>query len=225
MAIDDAFTIALLHLNGVDTSTTFTDEAGNTWTARGNAQLDTAQKKFGTASLLLDGAGDSADTPDNAKWAFAGDFTIDCQIRLNALPGEGANFPICGQYVDATHYWLFYVTKSAGVYYLGLYGVPAPASFAVITPSTNTWYHVAVVRSGNNIIIFLDGSSIATATDATAFPNIAAVMEIGKSSASYFNGWIDELRISTVPRWTSGFTPPEIEYEPAAGQFIIWSSE
>jgi hypothetical protein len=52
MAVDDAYTVALLHMNGADTSTTFTDEAGTAWTAAGNAQIDTAQKVFGTASGL-----------------------------------------------------------------------------------------------------------------------------------------------------------------------------
>ena len=48
----DANTQLLLHCNGTDTSTTFIDSGntGHTVTANGNAQLDTAQKKFGTAS-------------------------------------------------------------------------------------------------------------------------------------------------------------------------------
>lgn len=66
-------TKSLLHMNGVDASTTFTDTASggtHTWTASGNAQIDTAQSKFGGASGLFDGNGDyiwSADCPD---WAL-----------------------------------------------------------------------------------------------------------------------------------------------------------
>ena len=44
---------SLLHFDGVDASTTFTDVKGKTWTASGSAQLDTAQAKWGPSSLLL----------------------------------------------------------------------------------------------------------------------------------------------------------------------------
>ena len=55
---DDTF--LLMRFNGTDGSITFTDEGVNgvgsahTFSATANAQLDTAKKKFGTASLLLD---------------------------------------------------------------------------------------------------------------------------------------------------------------------------
>ena len=90
MAVDDSYTKALLHFNGSDTSTTFTDESGKTWTGAVTAQLDTAQKKFGTASLLLDGDSDYISTPDHADFDVgSGDFTIDFWVRFNAVPGAG----------------------------------------------------------------------------------------------------------------------------------------
>lgn len=52
MAVDDGYTVVLLHMNGTDASTTFTDESGKTWTAGGNAQIDTAQSKFGQVQGL-----------------------------------------------------------------------------------------------------------------------------------------------------------------------------
>jgi len=50
-----------------------------TVTAVGDAQLDTAQKEFGTASLLLDGSGDYAlvSGQDATYWDLSGDFTIE----------------------------------------------------------------------------------------------------------------------------------------------------
>ena len=85
MAVDDSYTKVLLHMNGTDASTTFTDESGKTWTANGNAQIDTASYKFATGSGLFDGGGDYIDTPDNADFNFgSGDFTIDLQMRRNS---------------------------------------------------------------------------------------------------------------------------------------------
>src|SRR5689334_6463249 len=48
--VDDSYTKALLHFNGSDGSTTFTDESGKTWSVNGDAQIDTAQSEFGGAS-------------------------------------------------------------------------------------------------------------------------------------------------------------------------------
>jgi hypothetical protein len=60
----------LLHADGADASTTVLDSSVNaaTMTPAGNAQIDTAQKVFGTASLLFDGAGDYVDTPVHARY-------------------------------------------------------------------------------------------------------------------------------------------------------------
>jgi hypothetical protein len=48
-------------------------------TTVGHAQVDTAIKKIGTGSLLLDAGGDDRlTTPNNADFAFgAGDYTIE----------------------------------------------------------------------------------------------------------------------------------------------------
>ena len=53
----DANTKLLYHFDGADGSTTFTDSSGNgiNATAYGNAQLDTAKKKIGTASYEATG--------------------------------------------------------------------------------------------------------------------------------------------------------------------------
>ena len=84
---NDGFTKVLLQFNGADASTTITDvNAGgsaHTWTANGNAQIDTAQSKFGGASLLCDGTGDYVTTPDHADFTLgSSDFTIDCWFQV-----------------------------------------------------------------------------------------------------------------------------------------------
>src|SRR5690606_34123168 len=68
---------SLLHFNGSNGSTTFTDEKGVGWTASGDAEISTAQSKFGGSSLSLDGTGDWLDA-SNAGFTFGtGDFTIE----------------------------------------------------------------------------------------------------------------------------------------------------
>ena len=76
----------LLHCDGANAGTTFTDTVGtHTPSAQGDANTDTAQFKFGTASGLLDSTGDYITIPDHADWAMStGEFTIDMWLRLNS---------------------------------------------------------------------------------------------------------------------------------------------
>ena len=52
-AVDDSNTKILLHMDGANAGTVFTDESGKTWTVGGNAQFSTNSPKFGTASGLF----------------------------------------------------------------------------------------------------------------------------------------------------------------------------
>src|SRR5690606_29617491 len=88
----------LLHFEGSDGSATFTDSniggAAKTWTANGNAQIDTAQSKFGAASGLFDGTGDYITTPDHNDFTLgSSDFTIDFWAKRNS----NGNMRIYGQ--------------------------------------------------------------------------------------------------------------------------------
>lgn len=82
----------------------------------------------------------------------------------------------------------------------------------------DTWYHIALVRNGNNWHLFLDGDEKAMETiDYTLFsgtsPARIGVIVAASTFVNYFNGFIDELRVSNgIARWTSNFTPPSAAY-------------
>ena len=223
----DSYTMLLLHANGNDASTTFTDSGvtGYTVTAYDNAQIDTAQKKFGTASGLFDGTGDYLSVPDSPDWFMStGAFTVDFWVRFNALPLT-ANFgPLFSQYVDGNNHASFYLVNNAGIYSLTAYCISSGVININInktwtTPIINTWYHVALIRGwGGNAddwAITINGTQIgSTTTDADAWPNIANTFNIGKLVLAWtLNGWIDEFRVSKgIARWTANFTPPTVAY-------------
>jgi hypothetical protein len=79
---------SLLNFEGLNGSTTFIDDFGPTWTGSGNAQISTAQFKFGTSSLLLDGTGDFITTTD-IKTLGEGSWEMSLWFRITALPTAG----------------------------------------------------------------------------------------------------------------------------------------
>lgn len=212
----------LCHFNGPDGSTTFVDNSPSpkTLTAFGNAQIDTAQSVFGGASGLFDGAGDYVGVPDSSAFTFGtGDFTVEAWVRLNALAGaEGAY--IIGQINGV-------FTQSTGSFFLALNDASRPAglmatgaSLVVATGTTvlNTgqWYHLAYTRSGSTFRIFVDGIEEGSQTSAAAMNDSGEAISIGRPGAydgAYFNGWIDDLRVTKgVARYTADFAPPSAQF-------------
>lgn len=201
-------------------------EAGRAWTAAGNAQIDTAQSKFGGASALFDGAGDYISTPDSADFALgSNDWTVDCWFNCVGLTTAAGN--ICGQgdagpTASAT---AFFLTRDATTNALQL-RVSDGTTIGTLTGTTpftnllNTgWHHVAAVRTGNVLKLFVDGVQEGGDVAFTGgVPNSAEVFTIGARSnagGTIWNGWIDEFRMSVgIARWTASFTPPTAAYDP-----------
>jgi hypothetical protein len=79
----------LLHGDGANGSTTITDSSRltNTVTAVGDAQISTAQSKFGGASIAFDGSGDYLTISSSSALSIgSGDYTVEFWIRWTALP-------------------------------------------------------------------------------------------------------------------------------------------
>jgi len=232
---NDSYTKLLLHCNGVDESTTFTDDSASshTITANGDAQIDTAQKKFGTGAILLDGTGDYLSIPDSSDWDFgSGDFTIDFWIRFNAFV-TGYN-GIFDQFAN-TRAWACSYHTSDGLYFnWSTNGSSVSGEPRAWTASLNTWYHIAIVRNGTVVKLFVDGtqlgSDVSIGTDIIYNSNVA--LFIGAyhtgdiTTDGYINGWMDEIRISKgIARWTSNFTPYTSEYLGESSDEILSESE
>lgn len=218
----DSYTKLLLHCDGTDGATTVVDEIGNTITSEGTAQLDTAQKKFGTASLLLDGDSDYLTVPDSEDWNFGtGDFTIDFWIRFSDKTGEQCFFEM--RDADGTPQVYFRKEVDGNLAFRAIkdgggdnaYYITASAP----TINNGTWYHLMLVRSTTTIKIALDGTFLTltetTAMSTNAVPASNRAWYIGSSSTpgNYINGWIDEFRVSKgIARETSDFTAPTTAY-------------
>lgn len=222
---NDSFTKILLHFDGADASTTATDSnaggSAHTWTANGDAQLDTGiTPKFGTAAALFDGTGDYFSTPDHADFTLgSGDFTIDFWFNVNTA-GNGTFRYISGQSnaagsnTSVTAHAYLSAGNLIGIY-LGSGGVLN--NYEGTTAITTTgWHHYACVRTGNTVKLFLDGVQENSQSYSSTLQDSAETYSVGRSGAyasNAFYGSIDEFRLSVgIARWTAGFTPPTVAY-------------
>jgi len=224
---NDQFTKVLLHMDGPNGSTlTFPDvnyggASHHTWSAAGTGQCDTSQFKFGTASLKCGGAGDYINVADNADFTIgADDFTVDCWIRPQ---NTGVVKHIAG-HMDAgatkpNMAWHIYVDiNDQFVAEVAWNGNNSSILFGNAILAMDTWHHVALVKTGNSFLTFVNGvqdSSAAMPAGGTVndSPGTIAVGRAGGFTSSTFIGWIDEFRLSIgIARWTTAFTPPTAAY-------------
>jgi hypothetical protein len=203
----------LLHMDGADGSTTFTDSSSNalTVTAVGDAQIDTSQSKFGGASGLLDGTGDYLQLPNvSAMDLGAGDFTVEGFVRP-AASGASQIILAYNYYSSGDPGFAFYRN---GTSQLALFR-NGSAIAAGGTVAQGAWSHVALVRSSGTAYLYLDGvlaDSAAMSGTFTANDNMrigASKFNAAGAIGTFFNGHIDEFRITPgIARYTAAFTPP-----------------
>lgn len=204
--------ISLLHFDGADGSTTFTDEKGLTWTADGNAQLDTALAKFGPSSLLLDRTGglDRITTPHNANFSADVDFTLEMWVNGSDL--AGLRYMATKRNTGTGREWSFYINSAIALAVFDSTGA-APIDFGGTTNlSTGVWYHVAFTREVNTFRLFVNGNLEGSQTASFSYGYNTDMITIGEDPSTAgreFGGHIDDWRVTRgVARYTANFTPP-----------------
>lgn len=224
---NDSFTKVLLHMDGADASTAFADAnlggSAHTWTAAGNAQIDTADSKFGGASGLFDGTGDYISTPDHANFVLgASNWTIDSWFKIAG--GDGTVLNLAGQSDTAPQTAAntsFYVQRfSSGVMrFVVSDGSSLNTLDGINTYSTvahTGWHHLEVTRSSNTVSMYVDGVLENSMAFTGTVPDCSTVLTVGTRNtavATMWFGWLDEFRISVgAARHTAAFAVPTAAY-------------
>lgn len=207
----------LLHFSGSNSSTVFVDNSSNnfTITASNGAAISTAQSKFGGSSGYFDGTDDYINVPNSSVFDFgSGDFTIEYwEYRTSS---DNNRTTLSRKNVTYTPYMMGYAWNGSAD--LSFYASENGSSWTISALSmgsiiTNAWTHYAVTRQGNTFRTFQNGTQIATVTSTINFPAGNAPVEIGKWSVYYYQGYIDELRITKgIARYTGSFTTSSIEF-------------
>lgn len=191
---------SLLHFEGANNSTTFTDERGALWSVTGGANISTAQAMFGSSSGYFSNGYISATlTPFGTS-----DFCVEMFCRRDAASGNQVVFDSRAE-GTATGIGI-YVNTSAYGQSLAVYGDEIIAAAGSI-PNT-TFTHIAVTREASVLRGFVAGSKVFEAFHPVNLTN--SVMSFGGNTYSqYFGGYLDEARITNGSAvYTSNFTPP-----------------
>ena len=119
--------------------------------------------------------------------------------------------------VAADRAWDFSVSSANQLQFKIYVGTTIYPATGATSLSSGTSYHVAAVRSGNTLMVFLNGTLDGSVTMSGTMNTSTVAARIGSfwtgaSELSISNAYFDEFRISNTARWTSGFTPPTIAY-------------
>ena len=226
----DESTVLLMHCDGTNGSTTFTDSSTNnaTLTSYNSAQISTFIYKFSSSSLYLPYKLQSyVLTPSSTNYTFGtGDFTIEFWLNwlgLYSTSGNGWQRVMSNKTGGfTTNNWIIgwdnltnNGTAHIGMQFFNVGGTPFYSSTSILVP--NTWYHFAFVRYGTNFYVYTNGILEGTYNISTTNVDggIACPLTIGGNpgESQYFYGYLDEIRVTKgLARYIGNFTPPTLPF-------------
>jgi hypothetical protein len=197
----------------------------------GNVELDTAQKRVGTASgrFFIDSAGVGgridynplgADLtlsyPDvDSALSTDSDFSYEFRIRFASIPNSTTTVASFGSTGSGGAFVDFQVSGgNITTLRIDLSGSGNDLTYS--PPSyfqLNTWYDILVSRSGEDYKLHVDGVVRDTKTFTTAYVLTNDDCKIGAVGGAIFDGWIDEFRISSEARESGNYTPSTVRYD------------
>lgn len=209
----------LLHGNGANGSTTFTDNSPNalTVTGVGNTQISTAQSKFGGASILFDGTGDYLSV-NRAPFLTLGSSNFTIEFWVYAV--SSGTIGIYGSRTTQTFRGLMlYIINNKVVIVAtnnttswSIDNSGAPPGSAI---SLNQWTHICLSRSGSTWRVFINGNIDYTITSSISILETDTSVNIGSdyNGTNSLNGYLDDFRITVgIARYTAAFTPPDRQF-------------
>lgn len=194
---------AYIHVGkGTDAGIFNKSQTDSVITLNGDVASSTAQTKYASSSISFDGTGDTMTFNHTALGS--GDWTIDFWVYFNSVAGGNYMFDFR---TGGTDHPALAINNGNWTYISG-------NSYLInsgVAPTTNTWYHVALVKNSGTTKLYVDGTSIGSYSDSKNYlSNSAAVIGSFRDQVNdLLNGYIEDFRItSDLARYTSNFTPP-----------------
>lgn len=170
----------------------------------GNPVISTAQKKFGSSSLWIDGAVAGQDYISVAASSLfdvgaGASFTVELWFR--AFSNSSISGGIVGQRTSQFPYVPFVIRQEARNLQWFIGNAAATAWHSSSTSTGNlitagTWHFLQLVGDGSNLYLRLDGTQILTTTQPN-WSSASRQLVIGSSGSSQdYHGYVDEARFT-----------------------------
>ncbi len=191
--------------NGKDVSgTTAYDRsgAGNTGTLTNGPVI--SEGKLGQALDFFPGGTDtdayvSIGDPTSGIFDFgSGDFTLGMWLRTTGYINNGSsvNRPIYKKGISNSSGYGLVITSSNFIQFILGNGTTDFTATSSQTVNDNQWHHVFGVRTGDNILLYLDGVQVATtAVSGSVSSPIGFYIGDDASGSRNVDGLIDEVRV------------------------------
>ena len=211
-----------LLLNGTSAGVYDSSEIVNFETA-GDAKLSTTTVKFsGSTSVYFDGTGDYLKYKTPQSYIFGtGDFTVEFWVYHNVVGSYAAYINDFNESTGRSVWGVVCTNALEGgsnkLYFVA--GTALTTMGATWVASPNTWYHVAVSRSGSSVRLFVGGTQIGTTfTYSTAIDTTysSGNFYMGQTNISGWplNGYMSDVRVTSgYARYTTNFTPPTSPFQ------------
>lgn len=195
--------VALNHFEGTSGDNSFSDATGRTMTLVGAPVLSSIQKMFGSTSARFDGASNLNYSSSQDFNLGTKDYTIECWVHPTSYVNVNMFLSMGSPTSGDTGIGL-YITNTGLI--TAASGSTAVGNSGSTTAPLNTWTHVALTRSGTSTQIWINGTVVSTF--ANSFNISDAILCVGGNSPYFFNGYIDEVRVTReIARYTSAFSP------------------
>lgn len=221
----DEHTLLLLHGENLSDSSNYKIQLTNS-----GVQVSSAQSKFGGKSLYFNGNSYFKINISDLKLDLNADYTLE----WFDFPKEKKGYECAVLCMPNGNAGFMAYTPDAGGENIRVFG-GNDTNWSYIPTSSNmgvykgeVWTHRAICKSGNKLYAFENGVKKLELTISNAI-TMKESLYVGyratSGSAGGFVGYLDEIRISDIARWTSDFTPPSSPYTVEGGNVIVEKSK
>jgi hypothetical protein len=200
------------------------DNAGNLIIETVNTEISTSQNKYGSGTIAFNGTNayaklispfGSGDSYGPNVIQTRGDFTIEAWVNPTNTSASRTMFCINSGNTSYAAARLDHTAAGLLQLLVSFNNVSWSINLtsAVVLPS-GVWTHLAIVRAGPSIILYMNGLPILTSTTIT----MANTLYVGLKSIlgarfsttyqDFFNGYMSDFRATNYARYLGQFTPP-----------------
>ena len=211
LEVDDfwKYTSTLLTANSAVVTSSFVNDASpNTSLITvfgGNARPQSFDPySAGYYSNYFDGTTDYLQFP-SGDWTLPGDFTIEAWVNLDS-PSTGGPYAVCGMVNAGSWFDFRYFSNQWQISFNSGSGTNMGGTGTLVS---GTWAHVAAVRSGSSVKVYVNGVETGTTiTNSSTLGYSGLVFYVGYSNTNAFKGYISNFRlVKGTALYTANFTP------------------